>query len=110
MTHHGLCDAIGQQVAHEDIDREPDNRLEIGLSVSERETLVQEITQDAPEEIVGSRRHPVAQVKHIVKHEHDGRAEQSIHDADENESIDSGIAGNVHVRFSLLSGSTGRPA
>ena len=104
MPHHGLGDAVSQQVADEDVDGEPEDGPEVSLPVAERETLVEEVTQDAPEEIVRGRREPVTQMEHIVEHEHDGRAEQRVHDSDKDKTIDSWVAGKSHDRQAISGG------
>ena len=43
-------------------------------------------------------------MEHIVEHEHDGRAEQRVHDSDKDKTIDSWVAGKSHDRQAISGG------
>ena len=52
VFHHRLGDAIRQKIAYQYVDGESDHGLQVRLSVSESETLVEKVAQNAPEEVV----------------------------------------------------------
>ena len=87
MGHQGFSDAIRQEIAYQNVDCKLDDRFEIGLSISESEMLVEEITQNAAEKIVGCRRKPVAKMKHIVEHKHNGCSKQCVDDSHQQEPV-----------------------
>ena len=58
ITRRRLGNAVGYQVTDEDVDGEADKGLEVKLSVFERKILVQEIAEDAAEEIIRCRGYP----------------------------------------------------
>ncbi len=87
FCHQGFCDTVCQQVTEEDIDGKFDNGLKVGLAIPERVILVEKITQDAAEKIVGSRREPVTEMKHIVKNEHNGCPKQCVNDSYQDEPV-----------------------
>ncbi len=97
--------AVGDEIADQDVDGEADDGLEVGFSVFESKSLVQEVTQNAPEEVVGSGGNPVTQMEHIVEDEHDSRPEQGVRNAHEDEPGDSVV--KFHSR-NLISSKTVR--
>jgi hypothetical protein len=51
----------------------------------EGEVLIEEVAQDAAEEIVAERADPVGAAEDVVEHEHDGRAEERVDNAHDEE-------------------------
>ena len=74
----GQCQAIGYQITYDDVQCELDNASPVVALIVEGEMLVQEIAEDAAEEIVAERADPIAAAKDVVEHEHDSRAKQCV--------------------------------
>ena len=78
-------DAVGNEIADDDVQRELRDASPVGALIMEGEPLVEEVAEDAAEEIVAEGRQPIGTAEHVVKYEHDGRSEQCVDDAHDEE-------------------------
>ena len=78
IARQGQCQAIGYQIAHDDVQCKLDDASPVVALIVEGEMLVQEIAEDAAEEVVAERADPVAAAKDVVEHKHDSRAKQRV--------------------------------
>lgn len=82
----GLCDAVSGKIAHGDIENEAQNNAEVALLILKGEVFIQKVAEYAAEKVVRGRGDPIAQMKNIVKHEHDRRAENGVYHSDDNKT------------------------
>ena len=78
VARQGQGQAVGYQIAYDDVQRKLDDASPITTLIVEGEVLVQKITEDAAKEVVAERADPVAAAKDVVEHKHDSRAKQRV--------------------------------
>ena len=77
---------IGHKVAQKDIGSKAQEHAGAFIRIAEGEVLIQEITEDTAENIVGSRRYPVAKMEYVIEQEHYAAAEKRVHNTDSNKA------------------------
>ena len=78
MPDHRLGHAVGDEITERDMQDETRQGLGGAVFVLERKGSVEQVAEDAPEDIIGRRRNPITEMEHVVKHEHDTCSDHSI--------------------------------
>ena len=81
-AHERLGGTVGDQIAGRNVQHKAPHDLPVALFILESEVFIQKIAQNTAEKVVRRGAQPIAQPKHVIKHEHYRRAEERIYNAD----------------------------
>ena len=86
MQDQRLCDAVGDEIADGNVDHKPQSASGRVAFVTKGEMLIQEEAEDAGEKVVCRCGNPIGTTGQIVQTEHDCHTNESVDNADDDES------------------------